>query len=147
MEFQQYEHFEASNSISWVGVITNEIILCCLYNITKNPWNPPSLNVKLNPNQTHVYCVCRHAAKLCRYILYKSISLRNVIRENHHSRNGVQSFTMEFYEVFEKSYLQHRGQCFFILLKKHIFVEENYQLKNFNTKFIGCHLSCLLLAS
>ena len=54
---------------------------------------------------------------------------------------------MEFYEVFEKSYLQHRGKCFFILLKKHIFVEGNYQLKNFNTKFIGCHLSCLLLAS
>ena len=53
-----------------------------------------SLKVKLNPNQTHVCCVCRHMGKLCSYFLYISFSLTNVIKEKHHSRKGVQSFTI-----------------------------------------------------
>ena len=139
-------------SISQVGSIRNEIMLFCLYNMTKKHEllllsSKGSLKVQLNPNQTHVCCVCRHMAKLCTYILYKSISLRNVIKEKHHSREGVQSFTMEFHQVSEKSYLQHTSQYLLIQLEKHIFVERIYQLRSFDTKFIGCHLSCLLLAS
>ena len=124
-------------------------MLFCLYNITKKKYEllllsfKGSLKVKLNPNQTHVCCACRDMAKLCSYILYKSISLRTVIKQKHHTRKGVQSFTMEFYQVSEKSDLLHRRQYFLIQLKKIIFVERIYQLRNFGTQFIGCHLSCL----
>ena len=41
-------------------------------------------------------------------------SLKNVIKEKHHSKKDVQSLTMEFYQVPEKSYLQHRSQSFLI---------------------------------
>ena len=136
------------NSISQVGTITNEIMLFCLYNITKKHEHPllsskGSLKVKLNPNQTHVFCVCRHMAKLYSYILYKNISVRNAIKEQNHSKKGVQSFTLEFYQLSEKSYLQHRSQYFFIQLKKE---KRIYHLRNFDTKFIGCHRSCLPLS-
>ena len=48
VEFQQDEHFEAIlNSISWVGGVTNEIMLFYLYNITKN-MNPFSYHPKLH---------------------------------------------------------------------------------------------------
>ena len=52
---------------------------------------------------------------------------------------------MEFHQVSEKSYLQHGSQYILIQLKKHIFVERIYQLRNFDANFMGCYLSCLLL--
>ena len=140
------------NSTSWVGSTRNEIMLFCLYNMTKKHEllllsSKGLLKVKLNPDQTHVCCVCRHMAKLCSYILYKSISVINVIKEKHHSRKGAQSFTMEFHQVSEKSYLQYTSQYFLIQLEKHICVERIYQLRSFDTKFTNYHLSFLLLAS
>ena len=119
--------WKPQNSILWVGGITNEIMLFCLLYITKKHEllllsSKGSLKVKLNPNQP---VVCRNMTKLCSYILRKSISLRNVINEKHHSRKGVQSSTMEFYQVSEKSYFHHRSQYFLIQLKKIFFSEEN----------------------
>ena len=99
--------------MGWGYYKWNKAVLCLRYN--KKNMNCFSFHTaKVNPNQTHVYCVYRHTAKLCSYILYKSISLRNVIKEKHHSRNGVQSSTMEFYQVSEKSYLQNRSQYILI---------------------------------
>ena len=117
--FSSMSILKPQNSISWIGSIRNQIMLFCLYNMTKKHEllllsSKGSLKVQLNPNQTHVCCVCKRMAKLCTYILYKSISLRNVIKEKHHSREGVQSFTMEFHQVSEKSYLQHTSQYLLI---------------------------------
>ena len=83
VEFQQHEHFEASefHIMGWG---------CYQWN-NANAFKG-SIKVKLNPSETHVCCVCRDMAKLCSYILYKNISLRNVIKEKHHSRKGVQTW-------------------------------------------------------
>ena len=69
--------------ISWAGGITNEIMLLCLQNMKKHEIlllsSKGSLKNKkqikfINPNQSHVNL-------LCGYILCKSISVRNVIKE------------------------------------------------------------------
>ena len=138
---------KSQNSISWVGCIANEIVLFCQQNIAKKHEllllsSKGSLKVKLNPNQ--MLCLETHGKVMQLHSVKKH---KNVIKERHHSRNGVQSFKMEFYQVSRKSYLQHRSQYFWSQLRKLIFVERIYQLGNFNTKFIGCHLSCLLQAS
>ena len=100
-DFSSMSILKPQNFISWVGSIKNEVMLF-FCNITKKHGlllllSKGSLKVKHNPNQTHVCCVCRPMAKLWSYILYKSISLRNVIKDKDHSRKGVQNLTLEFY--------------------------------------------------
>ena len=138
---------KSQNSISCVGGIANEIVLFCQQNIAKKHEllllsSKGSLKVKINPNQ--MLCLETHGKVMQLHSVKKH---KKVIKERRHSRKGVQSFTMEFYQVSRKSYLQHRSQYFWSQLRKLIFVERIYQLGNFNTKFIGCHLSCLLQAS
>ena len=107
VECQQHEHFKVSefHIMGWGYYKLNNAVLSLQYQKKRLLFlsTKGSLKVKLNPNQTHVCCVfCRHMAKLCSYILYKSISLRNVIKEKHYARKDAQSFTMEFYQVSQK---------------------------------------------
>ena len=108
--------FKPQNSISWLGSITDEIILFSLYKITKKHElllsAKDSLKVKLNPNQ--MLCLGTHGEVMQLHSVKKH---KNVIKERHHYRKGVQSFTMEFYQVSEKSYRQHRSQYDLIQLK------------------------------
>ena len=111
-DFSSMSILKPQNSISWVGSIKNKIMLV-FCNITNKHEllllsSKGSLKVKHNPNQTHVCCVCRQMAKLCSYILYKSISLRNVIKDKHHSRKGVQNLTLEFYRYL-KNHISNMG--------------------------------------
>ena len=102
-----WSHFEF-HIMGWGCYKWNNAVLSLQYNKKYEPIllsSKASLKAKINPNQTHVFCVYRRMVKLCSYILYISISLTNVIEEKHHSRKGVQSFTMEFYQVYDKSYL------------------------------------------
>ena len=127
-------------------------MLFCLYNMTKKHEFLPlsskgSLKVQLNHNQKHVCCVSRHMAKLCTYILYKSISLKNFIKEKHNS-GRVYKVSQWSSTRYLKSHISNILVNIFWFKWKNIFlVERIYQLKSFDTTFIGCHLSCLLLAS
>ena len=101
IQLQQHEHLEASEShiMGWGYYKWNNAVLSLQYSkkyelllLSKG-----SLKVKL------VCYVCRHMAKLWSYILYKRISLRNVIKEKNHSSKDIQSFTMGFCQVSKKS--------------------------------------------
>ena len=58
---------------------------------------------------------------------------------------SLQSLLIEFYQVYEKSYLQYGSQFFFYLIKPNIFVQRIYQLANFDMNFKDCHIGCLRL--
>ena len=86
---------------------------------------------------------CRHMAKLCSYILYKNISLRNVSKLPH----GMVYKTSQWRFIkYLKSHISNIGANIFLFIwKKNSLVERIYQLRNFDTNFIGCHLICLIL--
>ena len=58
---------------------------------------------------------------------------------------SLQSLLIEFYQVYEKSYLQYGSQFSFYLIKPNIFVQRIYQLANFDMNFKDCHIGRLRL--
>ena len=141
---------KAQNSISWTRVIIiwNNAILSLehkkheiLLQSSKGSLKAKNRSNSLQSNPR--CCVCRNMAKLCSYILYKNISLRNLSKLP----------PGRVYQILQWSSIKHLKShisimginIFWLLERKNIFVEKIYQMMNFDTNSIGCHLSCLLL--
>ena len=71
----------SQNSVSWAGGITNEIMLLCLQNIKKHEILLLSSKGSLKAKKQIKLTQSNPCSLLCSYILYKSISVRNVIKE------------------------------------------------------------------
>ena len=98
-------------------------------------------------------CKELYMAKIRSYILYKSISLTNVIKGKHHSNsnkllNYLQVECRKFHNGVPSSIWKVKSpiwESIFFDFKKHVFVKAIYQLRNFDTNFISFHLSRLFL--
>ena len=79
--FSRMSILKPQNSISWAGDITNEIMLLCLQNIKKHEILLLSSKGSLKAKKQIKLTQSNPCSLLCSYILYKSISVRNVIKE------------------------------------------------------------------